>query len=136
MNSFLDFGTACRREAREQHDRRGLEARRRVREDVGGRACSVKMARDASSVDARHWRRETMHREDSEEQFQASEHASFCSRLIPSASSLWLVRPHSCQACANAKFEWFVRYRVYFFSNVRLDQPFLAALDSSAMEAS
>ena len=101
-SELFDFSTACRREAREQHDRRRLEARRRVREDVGGRACSVKMARDASSVDVRHWRRETMYREDSEQKFQASEHASFCSRLIPSASSLWLVRPHSCQACASA----------------------------------
>ena len=92
MNSFLDFGTACRREAREQHDRRGLEAGRRVREDVGGRACSVKMARDGSSGDLWHWWREAVYREGSDHKSKAPEHASFCKRLISSVCSLWLVR--------------------------------------------
>mmetsp|Transcript_21191 Transcript_21191/g.65261 ORF Transcript_21191/g.65261 Transcript_21191/m.65261 type:complete len:92 (-) Transcript_21191:101-376(-) len=67
-NELLDFSTACRREAREQDDRRRLEARRRVREDVGGRTCSVKMARDASTGDVWHWWREAVHNYGSEQQ--------------------------------------------------------------------
>ena len=78
-SELFDFGTACRREAREQHDRRGLEARRRVREDVRGRACSVEMARDASSVDAQRRRRETVNNQGSEQQAAGSgQHPSFC----------------------------------------------------------
>ena len=68
---LFDFSTACRREARKQHDRCRLEARRRVREEVRGRRRGVEMARDGSAVDARHWRREAVHREDSEQQFKA-----------------------------------------------------------------
>ena len=84
-SELFDFSTACRREAREQHDRRRLEARRRVREDVRGRRRGVEIARDASSVDARHGWREAMHREDSEQEFKAP-------HLISSVCSLWLVR--------------------------------------------
>ena len=84
-SELFGFSTACRREAREQHDRRRLEAGRRVREDVRGRACSVEIERDGSAVDARRRRREAMHREDSEQEFKAP-------HLISSVCSLWLVR--------------------------------------------
>ena len=84
-NELFDFGTACRREAREQNDRRGLEARRRVAQDVGGGSRGVEVERDGSSVDARRRRREAMHREDSEQEFKAP-------HLISSVCSLWLVR--------------------------------------------
>ena len=121
-NELFDFGTACRREAREQNDRRGLEARRRVAQDVGGGSRGVEVERDGSSVDFWNWWREAMHREDSEQEFQAPAHASYWGSLI---SSVWQPAPFDCRTArrlAELQVARCVRYMCSFSNTCKLDQ--------------